>query len=113
MIKMILYLNFMSNGLVSGNAQNGAGGNTPHNRSKFNLAYQFFDTHRFGEYHPFFVMECVDSDRVGTRCSHDVRSYTLKAPLMQDIKMKKDFFSVPMQAILPLNWEQRKNPSSS
>ena len=96
----------MSNGLVSGNAQNGAGGNTPHNRSKFNLAYQFFDTHRFGEYHPFFVMECVDSDRVGTRCSHDVRSYTLKAPLMQDIKMKKDFFSVPMQAILPFNWEK-------
>lgn len=96
----------MSNGLVSGNSQNSAGGSTPRSRSKFNLAYQFFDTHRFGEYHPFFVMECVDSDNIGARCQHDVRSYTLKAPLMQDIKMKKDYFAVPMEAILPLNWEK-------
>lgn len=96
----------MSNGLVSGNSQNSAGGSSPRSRSKYNLAYQFFDTHRFGEYHPFFVMECVDSDNVGARCQHEVRSYTLKAPLMQDIKLKKDYFAVPMQAILPLNWEK-------
>ena len=65
-----------------------------------------FDTHRFGEYHPHYVEEGVKEDVLPIRSSHNVRSYTLKAPLMQDITLVKDYFSVPMESILPLNWEK-------
>lgn len=93
--------------IVNGNAQNEAQGAVVHTRSKFPLSYVFFDTHRFGEYHPHFWFDGVEGDEnVKLRSSHDVRSYTLKAPLLQDVQMKKDYFMIPMEAILPLNWEK-------
>lgn len=93
--------------IVEGNKQNHSTGDVVNTRSKFPLSYEFYDTHRFGEYHPHFWFDGVEGDEdVKLRSSHDVRSYTLKAPLLQDIQMKKDYFMVPMQAILPLNWEK-------
>lgn len=94
------------NGLVAGNAQNEASGKHVRTRSKFPLNYDFFDSYRFGEYHPFFVQECVDTDSVDLLTGQKVHSYTLGAPLMQNIALKKDLFMVPMQALLPLNWEK-------
>ena len=93
-------------GLVASNGANQATGQDVHTRSKFPFGYKFADTHRFGEYHPFFVMEGVEGDKIDLHCSHDVRSYTLKAPLLQDIQLKKDYFAVPMEAILPFNWDK-------
>lgn len=76
-------------------------------RSRFpQMSYDLYNTHRFGVYHPFFVMEGVEGDHLPIRSSHEIRSYSLKAPLMQNIQRKKDFFEVSMQAILPLNWEK-------
>lgn len=95
-----------SNGLVSSAAQNEAGGASVRNRSKFPLSYSFYNTERFGEYVPFFVEEGVSGDTLPLHSTHEVRSYTLNAPLMQSLLKKKDFFSVPMSAILPLNWEK-------
>lgn len=93
--------------IVEGNKQNKSTGDVVNTRSKFPLSYEFFDTHRFGEYHPHFWFDGVEGDEnVRLRSSHDVRSYTLKAPLLQDIQLKKDYFMVPMQAILPRNWEK-------
>lgn len=94
------------NGAVQGNSQNTPTANVPRMRSTFPLGYHFFDTHRFGEYHPHFVAEGVKEDILPIRSSHNVLSYTLKSPLMQNVSMKKDYFSVPMEAILPLNWEK-------
>ena len=98
----------MPNGsIVAANAQNKATGDVVNTRSKFPLSYEFFDTHRFGEYHPHFWFDGVEGDEnVRLRSSHDVRSYTLKSPLLQDIQMKKDYFLIPMEAILPLNWQK-------
>lgn len=93
-------------GLVASTGANQATGQDVHTRSKFPFGYKFADTHRFGEYHPFFVMEGVEGDKIDLQCSHDVRSYTLKAPLLQNIQLKKDYFVVPMEAILPLNWDK-------
>lgn len=95
-----------SNGLVSSAAQNEAGGASVRNRSKFPLSYSFYNTERFGEYVPFFVEEGVSGDTLPLHSTHEVRSYTLNAPLMQSLLKKKDFFAVPMSAILPLNWEK-------
>ena len=93
-------------GLVAGNQQNVSGGNVPRNRSRFPLSKSFFTTERFADYNPCFVMEGVSGDKITLNQPHQVRTYTLKAPLMQDLLKKKDYFMVPMQAILPLNWEK-------
>lgn len=95
-----------SNGLVASAQQNSAGGNSVRNVSQFPLSYSFYNTERFGEYTPFFVQEGVAGDVLPLHSSHEVRTYTLKAPLMQSLLKKKDFFAVPMTAILPLNWEK-------
>lgn len=94
------------NGAVQGNSQNTPTADVPRTRSTFPLGYHFFDTHRFGEYHPHYVAEGVKEDILPIRSSHNVLSYTLKSPLMQNVSMKKDYFSVPMEAILPLNWDK-------
>lgn len=79
--------------------------------SKFPLTYKNLLTERFGELTPHWVMEGVEDDSLPYVSEHDVRSYTLKAPLMEDITMHKDYYMVPKEAILPLNWSKfYKNP---
>lgn len=93
-------------GLVAGNKQNNAGGKTGQSRSRFPLSYSVFQTERFAEYVPFHVMEGVSGDVLPLHSNHEVQTYTLKSPILQSLAKKKDFFAVPMQAILPLNWEK-------
>lgn len=93
-------------GLVAGNAQNKAGGVTPRSRSTFPLSYSFFETERFADLTPFFVAEGVSGDRLPLHSNHEVQTYTLKSPILQDLMKKKDYFMVPMQSILPRNWEK-------
>lgn len=99
-------------GIVAGNPVNDASSKGVRTRSRFLEPYHFYDCHRFGEYHPFFIMDGVESDKTSVRSSSNVRSYTLNAPLLQNISMKKDLFMIPLQSLLPLNWEKwYKNPS--
>ena len=93
-------------GLVAGNKQNEPGGATGKSRSTFPLSYSFFETERFAEYTPFYVQEGVDTDRLPLHSNHEVQTYTLKSPVLQSLAKKKDYFMVPMQAILPLNWDK-------
>ena len=93
-------------GLVAGNKQNTPGGSTGRSRSKFPLSYSQFQTERFAEYTPFFVEEGVSGDVLPLHSNHEVQTYTLKSPILQSLSKKKDYFVVPMQAILPLNWEK-------
>lgn len=94
-------------GVVAGNPQNQPGdANVPRTRSTFDLKYHFFNTHRFGEYMPHYVEELNKDEDFPINSSHDLRSYTLESPLMQSVKRVKDYFLVPMEAILPLNWEK-------
>lgn len=88
--------------LVNKNEINETHANVKRSRSTFSLKQVILDTHRFGEYHPHLVIDGVTSDKLPWRSSHVARSYTLKAPLMQDIQMHKDYFLVPLRAILPL-----------
>lgn len=81
-------------------------------RSTFDFSYILYQTMRFGEYCPHFVEEGIDSDHLPLRSSHKLMSYTLKTPMLSDLKIHKDYFHVPMQAILPLNWHKwYKNPA--
>lgn len=75
------------------------------NYNKFPCSYSHFNTLRYGEISPFFVFEGVEGDKVPFSSKHEMRTYTLSAPLMSDIRMNKDYFLVPLQAILPHAWE--------
>ena len=103
-----------SKGVVGSDPQNTQDPNVIRTSSSFNedsLGYEFYDTLRFGEYHPFTAMEVVPKDIIEARFKHNIMSYTLKAPLMQGIKVKKALYQVPREAILPFNWEKWfKNP---
>ena len=88
--------------LVNSNPINETHANVKRSRSVFPLKQMILDTHRFGEIHPHLVIDGVTSDKLPFRSSHVAKSYTLKAPLMQDIQMHKDYFMIPLRAILPM-----------
>lgn len=96
----------MQTGLVDKNPQNNPSAPSVRTQSKFDLSRHVFGTFRFGENAPCFVMEVVPKDKVNVNSRHNVRSYTMKAPLMQNVEMRKDSFAVPMEAILPFNWDK-------
>lgn len=82
------------------------GKNAPTSRSRFDLSYHNYITPSYGRITPFLSLEGVAGDKIPIRSSHKVRSYTMKSPLMSDVYMQKDFFAVPMECILPLNWQK-------
>lgn len=92
--------------IQSGNPQNNPTDKSVRTRSTFPLQYNQYGTYRFGHIMPHFVMEGVSSDSIKFRSAHEVRSFNLQAPLMEDVALKKDYFAVPMTAILPLNWDK-------
>lgn len=92
--------------IVSSMPQNEPTEKVVRTQSTFPLSRHRKLTARFGEYTPFFAMESVERDKTSLRVAHDVRSFTLKSPLLSDLKIKKDYFQVPMQAILPRNWDK-------
>lgn len=96
----------MAGGLVQKNPVNDASAKTVDARSNFNLSYGLAGTYSFGRIAPHFVMEGVPDDKgISLRSAHDIRSYTLKAPLMQDVKINKDYFIVYNDALLPKSWD--------
>lgn len=99
--------------IVPGESVNKA---TPKNvvsHSTFRMDPKFFTTMRFGEYQPHLAFEGVPKDKISLRSAHEVRSYTLGSPLLSDVFIKKDYFAVPMQCVLPINWEKvYRNPKN-
>lgn len=83
------------------------------NRNTFDLSYFNYKTQRFGQYEPFFVMEGVPGDTIPLSSSHNVRSLPMQSPFLSSLTLSKDYFMVPMQAILPNTWEMIfSNPAS-
>ena len=67
--------------------------------------YRFFATERYGDISPFYVCNGVPKDKNPLINSHELRTYTLSAPLMSDVYKHKNYFQVPMKAILPNTWD--------
>lgn len=84
----------------------------PRTHNTFDNSYYHFTTQKFGQYEPFFVMEGVPGDTIPLHSSHNVRSLPMSSPFLSELKLNKDYFMVPMQAILPNTWEYIfKNPT--
>lgn len=94
-------------GKVAQNPINNPDVNKVRTRSRFPLSSTLTGTYRFGEYGVHFLYDGVSDDkRVLLNSRHDVRSYTLKAPLMSDVKLNKDYILVYNDAILPRQWDR-------
>lgn len=103
----------LNNSTQGGNPQNESKKSAPRTRSTFNPSYRNYQTMRFGEVTPFFCMEAVAGDKIQLQSRHSIRTLSLAQPLMSKIGVKKDYFSVPYEAILPLNWDKIfTNPTS-
>ncbi len=93
-----------------GNAVNLKTGKKPlKSRSTYDLSYRMACTPRYAFITPFFKFEGVPGDRVSLRSGHNLRTLSLKSPLFQNLRMNKDFYAVPMKALLPLNWDKLFN----
>lgn len=83
----------------------------PH--SHFTLNKRIGITSKFGVNEPIFASELVSDDgpiTIEPNC--DIRSYTLKAPMIGTIQKHVSAYQVPLQAILPFNWDKIvKNPT--
>lgn len=77
----------------------------PH--SLFTLNKRFGLTTTFAKNVPIYAREFVTDDGpVTIEPNCDIRSYTLKAPMIGTIKKHVSFYQVPLQCVLPFNWEK-------
>lgn len=80
--------------------------------NRFDNSYKHYSTAYYGEYTPFFVQEMNAADFKRFKSIIQVRTESLKTPLYSGVKMNKDYFFTPYDALLPINWEKIfKNPS--
>lgn len=89
-----------------GDPQMEQGSHVPRHHSTFPMGNNQFITCRFGEYVPFFAFDSYEKDKVRQRSITTTRSLSLKAPLMEDINLKRDYFQVYYDALLPVNWDK-------
>lgn len=80
--------------------------NVPKYHSNFELKQSRLSTELFGLIKPHFVIDDVSSDDFDYRPDYKTRSYTLKAPLMQDVHRKLSYIKVDLPSILPMNFEK-------
>lgn len=80
--------------------------------NRFNNSYAHYTSALYGEYVPFYVQEVNPTDSKKFKSKIQVRTDTLISPLYSNVKMNKDYFFVPYDALLPFNWDKiYKNPS--
>lgn len=93
-------------------AVNRQGLSVPRTHNTFDMSYHVYKTQHYGLLEPFFVMEGIAGDKIPLSSSHDVRTFPMSSPFLSKLTLNKDYFMVPMQAILPNTWEYIfRNPS--
>lgn len=97
--------------MSEGNNLNNLDRNNHPNRSQFQFTDAIAMTPLFGLITPFFCRRVEDTDKFSDRAEFDLRTLSLQSPLMQDLKMYKNYFSVPMECILPNNWKTKIYPN--
>lgn len=101
-----------NNKTAPSNGLNNAAPSVRHTFNRFNNGYTNYTTANYGEYTPFFNQICNPADRKKFKSVSQIRTLTLNSPLYSKMKMNKDYFFVPNDAILPINWQKiYRNPS--
>ena len=99
-------LNGAQTGVAPSSPLNNPRPNNVRGRNVFPQSYKHLTTERYGEYSPFFWAKCERGDVQPLHARHSLHTYTLKSPMVSDVKMKKTYTKVPMQAIYSRNWEK-------
>lgn len=101
-----------NNKTAPSNSLNNAAPLVRHTFNRFNNGYTHYTSANYGEYTPFFSQICNPADVKKFRSISQVRTLTMNSPLYSKVKMNKDYFFVPYDAILPINWQKiYRNPS--
>ena len=94
------------------NSLNDAAPSVRHTFNRFNNGYSHYTTASYGEYTPFFAQVCNPADSKKFKSVSQIRTLSLHSPLYSAMKMNKDYFFVPYDAILPNSWQKiYRNPS--
>lgn len=91
--------------IKSGNKINDTAPAIPQQYSTFPLSYRFFQTQQYAHITPHLNFKTEEGFEDTFRAMADTSSLSLNAPLKSDIYQKRSNFFVPLQAILPRNWE--------
>ena len=101
-----------NNATAPNNKLNDAAPAVRHTFNRFNNGYKHYTSANYGEYTPFFNQVCNPADSKKFKSVSQVRTLSLKSPLYSQVKMNKDYFFVPYDAILPNSWQKiYRNPS--
>lgn len=84
---------------------NNQGVSVKRTHNTFDNSYFHFKTQKFGQYEPFFVCEGVPKDTITLHSSHNVRALPMATPFLSSLRLNKDYFMIPNQAIQPNTWE--------
>lgn len=74
--------------------------------SQFDYNYNLAGSYRFGELGVCYMQDYSPKEELPVQSGHGLRSMNLKAPLQGEIMMHKEFFDVPLPALLPFNYEK-------
>lgn len=69
------------------------------------MSYRHYTTEIFGLLNPFFAMEGVEGDVIPLNSNETVLTHTLSSLLMSKIDKRRDYYNIPMRAIMPRTWE--------
>lgn len=101
-----------NNATAPTNSLNDAAPGVRHTFNRFNNGYSHYTSASYGEYTPFFVQICNPADSKKFKSISQIRTLSLNSPLYSQMKMNKDYFFVPYDAILPNSWQKiYRNPS--
>lgn len=74
--------------------------------NSFDKSQLRIDTQLFDEIRPVYFDPAIAGDTKRIRAMQDLRTYTLKSPLLTPVKMHRAFFQVPWSVIMPRTWER-------
>lgn len=97
--------------MQNGNHLNQAVQDNNPKKSRFTLREKVAFTPRFGQITPFMSMTVLPDDDIRMNTIFDLRTFTLKSPLLKNLTMNKQYFQVPMECILPFNWKTKIYPN--
>lgn len=94
---------------------NNAGRNHPDSYNNqgynsFDRSETVFQTQRFADVNPIYPADLIPGERPRIVSQHELRTFTLRSPLLSDVYMHRSFFAVPLQAIYPNTWKIQIKP---
>ena len=100
-------------GLVNQDSLNNPRSQNMESYNTFDKSNIVGETVLFDAITPFDMIPAIEGDHIRLRLNQDLRTYTLKSPLLTPVKQHQAYFQVPWRAIMPNTWEYlRRTPVS-